>query len=111
MQRRGAFMIIHDILGVLGIGTKQLIADGVKTVGRVTAVDVCRVIKVNKKAMRMNAMDGSVFPHIISFVYAVDGREYTGKHYVNWDMRCPSEGEKIVVYYDRSNPASYAVNL
>ena len=104
-------MNIHDILGVLGIGTKQLIADGVKTVGRVTAANPCWWLKVDKKAVRLYSTDGVTFPHIVSFEYEADGKTYTGKHYVNWDMRCPGEGEKIVVYYDRSNPASYAVNL
>lgn len=104
-------MGLHDITGLLGIGAEQILANGGKTAGRVTMANPCWWLKVNKKTVRLYSADGAVFPHIISFEYEVDGKRYTGKHYVNWTKRCPDEGEKIAVYYDRANPANYAVKL
>ena len=102
-------MGLHDIIGLLGIGAEKIIAGGEKTVGRVTAANPCWWLKVNKKAVRLYSTDGVTFPHIVSFEYEADGKTYTGKFYVNWNTRCPAEGAKLTVYYDKNNPANYAV--
>jgi hypothetical protein len=55
--------------------------------------------------------DGAVFPHIVHFTYTVRGKIYCGKRYVNWNKICPQKGEKLTVYYEKENPAKYAVIL
>ena len=99
------------VLELLGIGKKQLIADGAQTVGKVTKVDKCWWMKVNKKAVRIGTLDGAVFPHIITYSYVTEGEEYTGKCFVHWDKHCPEVNEPIHVYYDRYNPQRSAVNV
>jgi hypothetical protein len=104
-------MGIYTITGLFGIGADEIIAGGQKAKGIITMANPCWWLKVNKKAVRLFSNDGAVFPHIITFEYEVDGKHYTGKHYVSWNVRCPVEGSAIAVYYDRTNPAKYAVKL
>ena len=98
-------------LRMFGFGAEAVLAEGDVTIGRVTMANPCWWLKVNKNAVRLFGNDGAVFPHIVTFEYEADGKRYTGKYYVNWNMRCPAEGEKIAVYYDRANPAKYAVKM
>ena len=98
------------ILRMFGFGVTGAVA-GEKTEGVVTQVKTCWWLKVNTKAVRRNMFDGAVFPHIIHFVYTVDGQTYRGKRYVNWNKRCPQKEEKLTVYYEKEDPAKYAVIL
>ncbi len=94
---------------MFGAGEKRLLAGGCVTRGTVTKVHTCWYIKVNTKAARLGPLDGAAFPHIISFRYSADGREYTGRRCVSWSVRCPEIGEQITVRYDRERPERYAV--
>lgn len=93
---------------MFGIGVWEAVA-GQKTEGVVTQVKTCWWLKVNTKAFRRNMFDGAVFPHIIYFTYTVGNQTYQGKRYVNWNKQCPQKGEKLTVYYEKENPAKYAV--
>ena len=95
-------------LRMFGIGMSAALA-GEKTDGMVTQVRTCWWLKINTKPVRCNMFDGAVFPHIIHFTYTVDGQTYQGKRYVNWNRRCPQKGEKLMVYYQKENPAKFAV--
>ena len=95
-------------LRMFGIGVTDAIA-GAQTVGVVTRVDRCWWLKVNTKPVRRSMFDGAVFPHIIHFTYTAGGQTYRGKRYVNWNKRCPQKDEKLTVYYEKENPAKYAV--
>ena len=97
-------------LRMFGIGVTNAIA-GEKTQGVITDVKTCWWLKVNTKAFRRNMFDGALFPHIIHFRYTVHGEAYRGKRYVNWNKRCPQKGEKLTVYYEKEDPAKYAVIL
>ena len=97
-------------LRMFGIGVTDAIA-GKETKGIVTEVKRCWWLKVNTKAFRRNMFDGALFPHIIHFTYCVNGQSYTGKRYVNWNLRCPVQGEKLTVHYEAAAPEKYAVLL
>ncbi len=103
-------MGLNSIAGLLKIGAADILANGAVTTGKVTMANPCWWLKVNKKTVRLYAADGAAFPHIITFEYQVNGKTYTGKHFVNWNVRCPAEGETIAVYYDENHPEKYAVN-
>ena len=96
------------LLRTFGIGVHKAIA-GEKTEGGITEVKTCWWLKINTKPVRTHGMDGAVFPHIIHFTYTVNGYEYRGKRYVNWNRQCPQKGEKLTVYYEKEDPAKYAV--
>ena len=95
-------------LRMFGIGVTNAIA-GEQTEGVVTEVKTCWWLKVNTKSIRAGAMDGAMFPHIFYFIYTAYGRSYQGKRYVSWNKRCPQKGEKLTVYYEKDDPAKYAV--
>jgi len=95
-------------LRMFGIGVTGAIA-GEQTKGVVTEVKTCWWLKINTKPIRTHMMDGAVFPHVIHFTYTVSGQTYRGKRYVNWNRRCPEKGEKLIVHYEKENPAKYAV--
>ena len=97
------------LLNIFGAGEKQLLAEGIRASGRVTATYECWFIKVNTKPVRMNGMDGAMFPHIITFRYVADGVEYQGRRWLNWNERCPQVGGSVTVCYDEKNPRKYAV--
>ena len=99
------------LLLCFGIGEKPLLSAGRTTVGLVQEVKTCWWLKVNRKPVRAHALDGASFPHIIRFTYTVDGREYTGRRWVNWNRRCPVKDEKITVHYEEAAPEKYAVLL
>lgn len=66
-------------------------------------------IKVNTKAVGGHASDGAVYPHIIHFSYSIGRQSQKGKQYVNWNKHYPVKGEKVTVYYEKDNPAKYAM--
>jgi len=100
-----------SILGLFGIGSKKIKADGCRTGGVVTEQKTLWWIKINTKAVRFGPMDGAMFPGFIRFTYSVEGIEYIGASLVSPYVRCPIKGQNIVVYYDPDNPSKYAVCL
>jgi len=100
-----------NIFGCFGLGAEKIVSENNFIDGTVTEVKTCWWLKVNTKPVRTHSMDGAAFPHIIHFVYKVDGIEYKGSRYVNWNVRCPQTRERITVYFDKTNPAKYAVKI
>ena len=95
-------------LRVFGIGTNKALTCA-QVEGTVPKVNAIYWLKVNTKTARTSASDGAAYPHIICFDYCVDGKTYSGKRFVQWNKRCPCKDEKITVYYEKENPAKYAV--
>ncbi|MBE6955232.1 MAG: sugar ABC transporter permease [Ruminococcaceae bacterium] len=98
-----------NLLRSFGVGTKKILQAGNKTTAIVMQTKTCYWLKVNTKAVRIGPMDGAQFPHVAHFTYTVDGVEYKGSRFYNWNVRCPLKGETITVYYDSSAPQKYAV--
>ena len=97
----------------LGNGEKiseKIISENERTTGTITAVKTCWWIKINTKAARLHALDGAKFPHIIHFTYTVNGAAYQGSSCVDWHLRCPNKGETVTIFYDKDDPAQYAVS-
>ena len=104
------------ILLLFGLGGARRMAADHWTQGTVTESKTCWWHKVNTKPARKHALDGAVFPHIITFQYAVDGKPYQGKRYVppryaaGFDAS-PKPGDGIRVWYDPDRPERYAVQV
>ena len=60
--------------------------------------------KVNTKAVRMGAMDGATFPHVIKVRYTVDGTDYFKRKWISAGDRAPDVGYKVTVRYCDGNP-------
>lgn len=96
------------LLLIFGIGSDKILAKNHHVMGTVTKVERCWWYKVNTKPIRLHGLDGSVFPHIITFEYTVDSIPYQGKLFIWVRYRCPQKGESIDVYYDPERPKQYA---
>lgn len=85
--------------------------DYIKTIAKVIKVHKCWWIKVNTKPVRLHALDGAVFPHIITVEYEVDGQKYTKKKFLNYNITCPNVGSSVELYYEISNPKRIKFNF
>ena len=90
---------------------QKLALENNKATGTIMAVKTCWWIKINTKSVRMHALDGAKFPHIIYFTYNVNDIAYQGISCVSYYLRCPNKGETITIFYDKNEPAQYAVSL
>ncbi|MCI8715449.1 MAG: sugar ABC transporter permease [Oscillospiraceae bacterium] len=66
-------------------------------------------LKVNTKPVRLHPLDGAIFPHIIKVKYAVDGKEYTCRKWINAGHQGPGEGAAIKVVYRTDKPSKARV--
>lgn len=97
------------IFRIFGFGGRQIIACGQWIPGRITDVKECLWMKINTKPIRAHAWDGAVYPHMVSFEYAVDGHSFIGRRYWPWTLSVPAKGTCIRVFYDPRDPARWAI--
>lgn len=76
-----------------------------ETIGTIVSVKKQWWLKVNTKAFRTSALDGSVFPHIAKVAYTVDGIEYTFRKWYGARAVPPEIGSTVKVSYDKSKPS------
>lgn len=100
-----------NILWIFGIGSKKLLSGGHSVVGTVTKVDTCWWLKINTKPVRTHAMDGAIFPHMVSYTYAVNGQTYSGKRIISAYAKAPNTSASIQVYYDENNPSHSTIKV
>ena len=60
--------------------------------------------KVNTKPVRMGALDGAAFPHIIKVQYVVDGTTYTKRKWIGAGQAVPAVGSEVTVLYCSGKP-------
>ena len=63
-----------------------------ETIGTVVAVAKQWWLKVNTKPIRMGALDGATFPHIMKVQYVVDGSTYTKRKWIGAGNTVPAVG-------------------
>jgi len=68
-------------------------------------------LKINTKPVRMHALDGAIFPHIIKVKYMVDGKEYTKRKWINAGKPVPAIGSPLTVLYCAEKPGKAKVLL
>ena len=96
---------------LFGIGEKRIVAQNHCVASSITAIKKCWWIKVNTKPVRAKMWDGAKYPHIFSFVYVVNGKEYKGRRWVSYRDKPPMILQEISVYYDPADPRKYAVKM
>ncbi len=89
------------------LGARRILDLEKCTAGLVTEVKTCWWLRVNTAPIR--SMTGSRYPHIVRFSYNVNGREYSGSRFLNWQNNPPSEGRKFRLFYDPEKPERYAI--
>lgn len=90
---------------------EKIIAQNQIAIGTIQKVTRCWWIKVNQKPVRMHALDGAVFPHIMTFTYIVDGVRYKKRKYVGLTAETIGIFGSIDVYYDKKKPSRCAVTF
>jgi hypothetical protein len=76
-----------------------------ETVGTVLSVAKQWWLKVNTKPIRMGAMDGATFPHIVKVQYVVDGKTYIKRKWIGAGKPVPAVGSKLTVLYFGDKPS------
>ena len=61
-------------------------------------------LKVNTKPVRMGALDGATFPHVIRVAYTVDGKEYQKRKWIHAGGFVLLVGSGVKVTYCAENP-------
>lgn len=75
-----------------------------ETMGTVISVKKQWWLKINTKPVRMHALDGAIFPHIIKVQYTVDGKTYIKRKWIGANSQPPAEGSSVTVLYCGNNP-------
>ena len=82
-----------------------------ETIGTVLSVAKQWWLKVNTKPIRMGALDGATFPHIIKVQYVVDGKTYTKRKWIGVGKTVPAVGSKLTGLYCSSKPSKAKILL
>lgn len=77
------------------------------TIGTVISVKKQWWLKVNTKPVRMHALDGATFPHIIKVRYVVNGTEFIKKKWLKACVTPPSINEQVTVIYQENKPTKF----
>ena len=75
-----------------------------ETTGIVISVAKQWWLKVNTKPIRMGALDGATFPHIIKVEYVADGNTYTKRKWIGAGEPVPAVGSEVTVLYCSNKP-------
>ena len=75
-----------------------------ETIGTVVSVAKQWWLKVNTKPVRMGALDGAAFPHIVKVQYVVDGTTYTKRKWIGAGQTVPAVGSELTVLYCSNKP-------
>ena len=75
-----------------------------ETMGTVISVKKQWWLKINTKPVRMHALDGAIFPHIIKVQYTVDGKTYIKRKWIGANSQPAAEGSSVTVLYCGNNP-------
>ena len=76
-----------------------------ETIGTVLSVAKQWWLKVNTKPMRMGALDGATFPHIMKVQYTVAGNTYIKRKWIGAGKPVPAVGSKVTVLYCSGKPS------
>ena len=75
-----------------------------ETTGTVISVATQWWLKINTKPIRMHAMDGATFPHILKVRYTVDGITYIKRKWLGADRPVPTVGSTRTVLCRAEKP-------
>ncbi len=80
-------------------------------VGTVISVKKQWWLKVNTKPVRMHAMDGATFPHVVTVKFTADGNEIVKKKWLRSFITPPSVGNTVKVIYRTDKPTQFRIEL
>ena len=82
-----------------------------RTNGMIEKVTKCLWLKFNTKPVRMNTLDGALFPYLMTVSYTVNGRKYKKTKYIGLREGLIGIFGTVNVYYDKNKPSRCAIRL
>lgn len=76
-----------------------------QTIGIVIGAAQQRWFKINRKSIRLHAMDGAAFPSIIQVEYTVEGKTYRKRKWLSTSEAVPEIGSSVRVMYRLDKPS------
>ncbi len=61
--------------------------------------------KVNTKPIRMETMDGAIFPYVIKIQYTVNGTDYIKRQWISAGKQVPAIGSSVKLIYNADKPS------
>ena len=92
-------------------GNEEIIAQNNCTTGKIEKVTKCWWIKINTKPSRLNALDGALFPHLMTVSYSVNGKKYKKTKYIGLKENLTGAFGNVNVFYDKDRPSRCAIQL
>jgi len=80
-----------------------------EAIGTVLSVARQWWLKINTKPVRLHAMDGATFPHVIKVRYTVAGAEYHKRKWIGAGEPVPCVGDSVKVIYCAEKPGKAKV--
>ena len=80
-----------------------------ETTGTVISVTKQWWLKVNTKPVRLHALDGATFPHVMKVQYIVGENTYTKRKWIGAGKPVPAIGSKRTVLYRADKPGKAKV--
>lgn len=74
------------------------------TEGIIIAAKRCWWLKINTKLVRKHALDGAVFPYVVTVRYSAGGTEFERRKFAVWKNDVPRVGEAVTVRYNENKP-------
>lgn len=82
-----------------------------ETIGTIISVTKQWWLKVNRKSVRIHAMDGADFPYIIKIKYTIEGKDYICRKCIGAGKKIPDKGATIKVIYCEDRPSKVKIKF
>ena len=85
--------------------------DLIKTTGKILKVHKCWWLKVNKSPVRINGLDGTLFPYLMTVSYSVNGKKYKKTKFIGLRENLIGIFGTVDVFYDKDKPSRCTIKL
>ena len=85
--------------------------DLIRTTGKILKVHKCWWLKVNKSPVRINGLDGTLFPHLMTVSYSVNGKKYKKTKFIGLRENVIGIFGTVDVFYDKDKPSRCTIKL
>lgn len=85
--------------------------DLIKTTGKILKVHKCWWLKVNKSPVRINGLDGTLFPYLMTVSYSVNGKKYKKTKFIGLRENLIGIFGTVDVLYDKDKPSRCTIKL
>ena len=75
-----------------------------RTTGTILSAKKQWWLKINRKAIRIGALDGAAFPYIVKISYVIDGKEYIKRKWIGTSCPVPAVGDTVQLAYEENQP-------